>query len=69
VSPGRSIIILGIVLVVIGALVEFAPGLRLGRLPGDLRFGSGNVRFFLPLGTSIALSVIFTLVLALFRRR
>ena len=44
-SFGKMLIALGLVVVGIGALLEFAPWLRLGRLPGDFSFGSGNVRF------------------------
>ncbi len=68
-SPGRALIALGIVIAVVGALVEFAPALRLGRLPGDLTFGGGNVRFFVPLGTSLLLSIVLTIIVALMNRR
>jgi hypothetical protein len=69
VTPGRALIALGLVIVVAGALVEFAPALRLGRLPGDFSFGTQNVRVFIPLGTSIVLSILLTIVLALMNRR
>jgi hypothetical protein len=68
-SPGRAILALGVVLVVAGALIECAPALRLGRLPGDFSFGNQNVRFFIPLGTSLLLSILLTIVLALMNRR
>ena len=68
-SPGRAIIAVGVVIVIAGALVEFAPALRLGRLPGDFTFGNQNVRFFLPLGTSLLLSILLTIVVALMNRR
>jgi len=45
--------------------LQFAPALRLGRLPGDVSFGTGNWRVSVPIGTSIALSVALTLILAL----
>jgi hypothetical protein len=57
------------VIVIAGALIEFAPALRLGRLPGDLTFGNQNVRFFIPLGTSLLLSILLTIILALINRR
>jgi len=38
-------------------------------LPGDLSFGNGNVRVFVPLGTSLVLSLLLTLLLNLFLRR
>jgi hypothetical protein len=69
VSPGRAIIALGIAIVVVGAIVEFAPALRLGRLPGDLTFGNQNFRVFVPIGTSLLLSILLTIIVALMNRR
>jgi hypothetical protein len=69
VGIGRLLIGLGAVLLVVGLIVEFLPGLRLGRLPGDFAFGSGNVRVYIPLGTSIVLSLLLTLVFGLLSRR
>ena len=43
--------------------------LPLGKLPGDISFTKGNTTFYFPLGTSILLSVVLTLVLQLFTRR
>ena len=67
--PGRILITFGIVLVIVGLLVEFAPALRLGRLPGDLSFKIGQVRFFFPIATSILVSIVLTLVFNFFLRR
>jgi hypothetical protein len=69
VSPGRSLIALGIVIAAVGAIVEFAPALRLGRLPGDFSFGNQNVRLFIPLGTSVIVSILLTIILSLMNRR
>jgi hypothetical protein len=68
-SLGRILIAFGATALVAGILVEFVPWLRPGRLPGDLSFGNGNVRVFLPLGTSLVLSVVLTLVLMVLARR
>ncbi len=43
-------------------------GLPLGRLPGDLSYRGRNVRVFAPLGTSLLLSVLLSLVLFLISR-
>lgn len=64
-SPGRSLVIVGLVLAGVGILLELAPALRLGRLPGDVSFGGGNWRVSIPIGTSIVLSVVLTLVFSL----
>jgi hypothetical protein len=69
---GRTLLLLGAVLAAAGALLLFAdrfPGLRIGRLPGDVRVERGNFTFYFPLATSIVVSVVLTLLLWLFGRR
>lgn len=71
-SLGRMLLVVGAVLALVGLgliLAERFPGLRIGRLPGDIRVERGNSRFYFPLATSILLSIILTLVLWIFRRR
>jgi hypothetical protein len=66
---GRTLLILGGVLVVIGLLLTFGgrvPGL--GRLPGDIVYRRGNFTFYFPLVTSLLLSLLLTAILAVFRR-
>ena len=66
---GRTLLILGGVLVVIGLLLTFGgrvPGL--GRLPGDIVYRRGNFTFYFPLVTSLLLSLLLTAILAIFRR-
>lgn len=67
---GRLLIIAGVLLVVIGALFFLGgkiPGL--GRLPGDIIIRRGKFTFYFPLGTSLLLSILISLLLALFSRR
>ena len=62
---------IGIVLVVLGLILEYSSllsFLRLGRLPGDINFRRGNFSFYFPLGTCIVLSVLLTLIFHLFRK-
>ena len=62
---GRLLLVFGVLLVVIGG------GLMLfGRfhLPGDFTFRSGNVTVYVPIATSIVLSIVFTVVLNLMLR-
>ena len=66
---GRMQLVLGVLVALVGALLVGADRLGLGRLPGDLRFGGGNVRVYVPLATSIVLSVVLTILLNLFLRR
>lgn len=67
---GRLLIILGLLLVAAGlAIIALQRiGLPIGRLPGDMTFRGRNVTIFAPLGTSLLLSVLLTLVLVLIAR-
>jgi len=63
---GRAFVLLGIVLVVLGFLLSTVPSVPwLGKLPGDLRFDWAGVRVFLPLTTSLLLSIVLSLLLQL----
>jgi hypothetical protein len=71
---GRMLVILGIVLVAVGGILWLGGAFGgkvpfLGRLPGDIRVERGNWSFYFPLTTSILLSIVLTLVLALLSRR
>jgi len=66
---GRLLIVAGLVLAALGLLLTLGgkiPGL--GRLPGDVVVERGSFRFYLPLATSLLLSLILTGVLWLLRR-
>jgi Protein of unknown function (DUF2905) len=62
---GKLILGLGLILVVLGALLMLAGriGLPLGRLPGDFAWRGKNTQVYFPLGTSILISIVLTLVL------
>jgi len=67
---GRALVVLGLVIAVVGLLlVAFDRVPWLGRLPGDISIQRGNWTFYFPLGTSILLSIVLTLVLWLIGRR
>jgi hypothetical protein len=60
------------VLAVLGGLLLLAdrfPGLRIGRLPGDVVVERERFKLYFPLATSILLSIVLSLVLWLLRRR
>ena len=63
---GRVLVVAGGVLVVLGLLVM--AGFPLFRLPGDFTVRRGPVTFYFPLASSILLSILFTLLILLFRR-
>lgn len=66
----RWLLIVGLSLAAAGALLALAArlGLPLGRLPGDLRFQAGGLTCFVPLATSIVLSLLLTILLNLIAR-
>ncbi|HHD11899.1 MAG TPA: DUF2905 domain-containing protein [Deltaproteobacteria bacterium] len=67
---GKILIVLGLVLVGIGLLITLAPKIPyLGRLPGDIYYKRDNFVFYFPLGTSILISIILSLLLYLFTRK
>lgn len=68
---GRLLVILGVVLALVGFLLMLGPRLpfRLGRLPLDFHYQRDNFSFYFPLGTSILISIILSLILAALNRR
>jgi hypothetical protein len=63
---GRVLLIAGLLVAAIGLFLAFGGRLPfLGRLPGDLVFGRGNIRVYLPLTTSLLVSIVLTLILTL----
>ena len=74
----KLLIIAGIVLIAVGLAwllgerlgLGRLPGERLGlgRLPGDIVIERGNVKIYIPLMTSLIVSVVLSLVLWLFSR-
>jgi len=66
---GRFLIIIGVILVLVGLALWLSPKIPwLGRLPGDILIKRENFSFYFPLGTSILLSLILSLILYLFRK-
>jgi formate hydrogenlyase subunit 3/multisubunit Na+/H+ antiporter MnhD subunit len=68
---GRTLLIVGGVIVLVGLFLTFGPRLpfRLGRLPLDIHVQRDNFSFYFPLGTSIIVSIVLTLVFGLLNRR
>jgi hypothetical protein len=67
---GKFLIVVGGLLVVAGVAVMLLgkANLPLGKLPGDIVYRGKNSVFYFPLATSILVSVVLTLVLALISR-
>ena len=67
---GKALLVLGLVIALAGVVLLLAGRVPwIGRLPGDIHVERGNWTFYFPLGTSIVLSVILTLLFWLFGRR
>jgi len=65
---GKSIIIIGIVIVLIGILLTFSDKLpfSLGKLPGDIVYKKENFSFYFPITTSIIISIVLSLLFYFF---
>ena len=63
---GRLLLLVGLVLALAGGLLLITGRIPfIGRLPGDFAFNWGGVRVYLPLATSLLLSVLLTLLFML----
>ena len=68
---GRTLILIGVVLIVVGVLVTLGERLpiRFGRLPGDIVIRGKNGAFYFPIVTCLLLSIVLSLMMWLFNRR
>lgn len=70
---GKTLLLIGIALAVLGLVLMFWDKLPLGRfplgrLPGDIVIDRPGFKFYFPITTGIIISVVLTLVMWLFRR-
>ncbi len=67
---GKVLVVVGGLLVAVGVGVMLLgkSHLPLGRLPGDIVYRGKNTVFYFPLATSILLSVVLTVLVALISR-
>ncbi len=70
-SAGKLLVTVGVVLIAIGLILEFTPGLFswFGRLPGDIRMEGENTSFFFPVTSMLIISVVLTIIVNVFFRR
>jgi hypothetical protein len=67
-DTGRLLFFVGLALAVIG-LLAWAGALNwFGRLPGDIRIVTDNVRVYIPITSMVLVSLAMTLLLSVFRR-
>jgi hypothetical protein len=63
---GQTLVIIGFIVVAIGAAIWM--GVPLGRLPGDIAWRRDGFTFYLPITTSILVSLVLTLLAMILRR-
>lgn len=67
---GKTLVLVGLILVAAGLAAMFLPRVPwLGRLPGDFVWRRGSFTFYLPLATSLLLSLLLTLLFRFFGRK
>ncbi|TDY04281.1 DUF2905 domain-containing protein [Thiohalophilus thiocyanatoxydans] len=64
----RTLIIIGIVLLIAGILWPWLSRLGLFRLPGDIYVEKENVRFYFPVTSAIIISIVISVILWFFRK-
>ena len=66
---GKLLIIVGIVCLLAGLFISYGPKVPfLGKLPGDIVIERENFKFYLPLTSSILVSVLLSVILYLINR-
>jgi uncharacterized membrane protein YkgB len=66
---GKLLILLGVLIVVIGLLLLIGEKIPwLGKLPGDIIIRKEKFTFYIPITTSILISILLTLLLMIFRK-
>ena len=65
---GRFLVGVGLFIVLIGLILLTGPKIPfLGRLPGDIVIRRGHATLYLPVATSILLSIVLSVLLNIFR--
>ena len=64
----KTLIILGIAILVIGLLWPWLGRLPLGRLPGDIVIDRPQLKVYIPITTMILVSVVISVILWLLRK-
>jgi hypothetical protein len=66
---GKMLILLGVFIILVGLFLLFGEKIPwVGRLPGDIIIRKKNFTFYFPIVTSIIISIVLTLLFALFRK-
>ena len=65
---GLSLIVLGAGAVIVGLLIYSGALSWFGRLPGDIRHESDNLRVYVPIVSMLIISIVLSLLFYLLRR-
>ena len=66
---GKMLILIGVFIVAIGVLLLMGEKIPwIGKLPGDIIIKKEKFTFYFPITTSIVISIVLTLLFALFRK-
>ena len=64
----RTLIIIGIVILLIGLFWPWLGKMPFGRLPGDIVIDRSQFKFYFPVTTMILISLVLSLLMWLFRK-
>ena len=64
----KTLIIIGVLILVAGLLWPWIGKIPLGRLPGDIIISRPNVKIYIPVATMILVSIVISLILWLIRK-
>ena len=64
----KSLILIGLIIVVVGLGWPWLSKLPIGRLPGDIIINKPNFKLFLPITSMLLVSGLISLILWLFRK-
>lgn len=70
-AAGKLLLAIGVVLVIVGSVVSYAPGLInwFGKLPGDIRIETEQSYVSIPITSMLLVSVVLSLIVNLFFRK
>ncbi len=67
-STQKTLILIGIVILIIGLLWPWISKLPIGKLPGDIIIDKPNIKIYIPIVTMLLISVIISIILWLIRK-
>ena len=66
----KWIMILGALLLTLGAILQFAPGMLnwFGKLPGDINIETARGKIYIPITSMLIISALLSILINLFKR-